>query len=616
MPRYVWNMFTTKKDNIEKFDWSEENTLVATTNTLPYTFVKDPDMESVENLYILCANSREGEYQEVRADAYYKVTEPSETTYETYPYVKITGTEEHADTYIWILSAMIEEPTPEDNITDGSKKLTVISKQWGSYLDEVYVKGDKSLGITTSGSRTYYPDNNFKDIGEPPIGNPDEILWFEYVGEDNPDPTIKYDKDSISNNGSFVIAEIVPSDSTVYDLNPSYKWQYTTNNGDSWSTYAENVIVTKYPFDVPGNTTGFSVRIIMDDGFGYKIEYIQGEMLTVTVKHPPTDPKITAPDTITENKTYVISWSPSTDEDDDFITYELDEKTDSSNWINVYTGDSTQYQTMKQRDISTIQYRVRAKDETDLYSSYSYSSIISITVNHPPLISGENKNLGFITEFNESYIITDTDSDTLSAIEYLDDKPTKTIDSVTPGQTYQIQITGGEWDKLSDITHIVKVVATDVNGASSQRSWVFRKNSGSSEDVDQEFYRLYQKQKDGSYKLFRFENVTENVYHHDFHLDSVLDQSLPEVRPTNDLPEDISEGKIIIGNDKVWVGGANGTVIELTKQKGGHVAQSTPPADTSLLWVDTSDPASPLLRFYNGSKWDYIKSVYSGGTKG
>ena len=635
MPRYVWDTFNTITKEIETTKWTEElSSYTAPVTTLPFSYTKeDPDSSGKQFIRVsskFIDNPDAVEYIETDANIYFELSENTESlpTFRTHPYVSHIFTEEiepgqgrvEFKEMYWVQNAVKidppnTDPTTEEPVAEPSINVSYFFRQ--KTTDISYEKGDQSKGIKTSNTSSTYPSNgNVNDKEDP--DNVEKMLWYVFSGADNVDPTdVTYNETEIGLDGTFVTATLTKSSGITYDATLKYDWEYTTDNGNQWNSQAENVSNEKYVFDVPGSTTGFAVRVrVSDDGYGYSGDWVTGDTLHVSSNLPPNEPTITLPEKIYADTSYLVKWSASIDPEGTPVQYVLESKTDSTQYEQVYFGNSTQFTDIQYKGTTSVQYRIRAVDSDGLYSEYAYSSELEVSTNHPPLISGENKNLGLITEFNESYIITDTDSDTLSAIEYLDDKKTKTIDSVTPGQTYQIQITGGEWNKLSDSTHIVKVVATDVNGASSQRSWVFRKNSGSSEDVDQEFYRVYQKQKDGSYKLFRFENVTENVYHHDFRLDSVLDRTLPEVRPTNDLPEDISEGKIIIGNDKVWVGGANGTVIELTKQKGGHVAQKTPPSDTSLLWVDTSDPASPLLRFYSGSKWDYIKSVYSGGTKG
>lgn len=634
MPRYVWDMFNTVLEKIETVNWTEElSKYTSPLTNLPFSYTKleDPGKQFVKVNTAFIDDPESPEYKEADAEVYFELKENSESlpTYRTHPYVLHVFNEEIEPgqgeqtfkEFYWVHNAVKLEPGP-DVVDENEEEITEPSLQVSYYFrqkiyDQSYEKGDESKGIKTSNSNKTYPNNGYvTDPSDPE--NVEKMIWYTFKGVDLVDPTsVTYNETEIGSNGTFVTATLAKSTGVTYEATLKYDWEYTTDNGNQWNSQAENVSNEKYVFDVPGSTTGFVVRVrVSDDGYGYSGNWVTGDTLHVSSNLPPNKPTITLPEKIYADTSYLVKWSASIDPEGTPVQYALDSKTDSTQYEQIYFGNSTQFTDIQYKGTASVQYRIRAVDSDGLYSEYAYSSELTVSTNHPPLISGENKNLGLITEFNESYIITDTDSDALSAIEYLDDKPTKTIDSVTPGQTYQIQIAGGEWNKLSDSTHIVKVVATDVNGASSQRSWVFRKNSGSSENVDQEFYRVYQKQKDGSYKLFRFETVTENVYHHDFRLDSVLDRKLPEVRPTNDLPEDISEGKIIIGNDKVWVGGANGTVIELTKQKGGHVAQSTPPTDTSLLWVDTSDPASPLLRFYNGSKWDYIKSVYSGGTKG
>lgn len=55
---------------------------------------------------------------------------------------------------------------------------------------------------------------------------------------------------------------------------------------------------------------------------------------------------------------------------------------------------------------------------------------------------------------------------------------------------------------------------------------------------------------------------------------------------------------------------ASGNIVDSGKQAGVYVAQSTPPSDTTILWIDTNE-TSGGLKYYNGSSWTHVPVAYT-----
>ncbi|WP_432775269.1 Ig-like domain-containing protein [Brevibacillus gelatini] len=94
--------------------------------------------------------------------------------------------------------------------------------------------------------------------------------------------------------------------------------------------------------------------------------------------------------------------------------------------------------------------------------------------NRPPTISGENGNLGTITERPTiTYSATDPEGNTFTFTEYLNGQQVRSFTGEA-GQEYTFQLTHDAWIRLDlDVPHQAKIVATDSAGMSSERVYTF-----------------------------------------------------------------------------------------------------------------------------------------------
>lgn len=94
--------------------------------------------------------------------------------------------------------------------------------------------------------------------------------------------------------------------------------------------------------------------------------------------------------------------------------------------------------------------------------------------NRPPVIDGENKDLGsFIQPPVVNYSATDPEGNTFTFSEYLNGKQIRSFAGVA-GQQYTVEIIHDAWIRLDlDVQHQIKIVATDSSGISSERIYTF-----------------------------------------------------------------------------------------------------------------------------------------------
>ncbi|KMZ44225.1 MULTISPECIES: DNRLRE domain-containing protein [Bacillales] len=99
---------------------------------------------------------------------------------------------------------------------------------------------------------------------------------------------------------------------------------------------------------------------------------------------------------------------------------------------------------------------------------------LRVVWNRPPVIDGENKDLGvFMQPPIVNYSATDPEGNTFTFTEYLNGKQIRSFAGVA-GQQYTVEISHDAWIRLDlDVQHQIKIVATDSAGISSERIYTF-----------------------------------------------------------------------------------------------------------------------------------------------
>lgn len=109
---------------------------------------------------------------------------------------------------------------------------------------------------------------------------------------------------------------------------------------------------------------------------------------SVSTNTAPTTPAtINVPTTINGGDNITVSWSASTDAENNLEGYELERSTNGgSSWNNVYKGNATSTTNTVPFGTESVMYRVRAYDAQGLYSSYKSSNQVTVVNNQPPSV--------------------------------------------------------------------------------------------------------------------------------------------------------------------------------------------------------------------------------------
>lgn len=162
--------------------------------------------------------------------------------------------------------------------------------------------------------------------------------------------------------------------------NTYYAWYVLTNGscGNNHCTYAYGI---RPALVLP------SSLLVSDDG-------------SVTTNTAPTTPgSITVPQSIQGGSTITVSWTASTDAENNLDGYKVERSTDGgSSWSQIYQGSSLSTTNTVPAGTQTVMYRVKAYDTQGSESGYKISSQVTVINNQapatPPSITIPNEVLG------------------------------------------------------------------------------------------------------------------------------------------------------------------------------------------------------------------------------
>ena len=191
---------------------------------------------------------------------------------------------------------------------------------------------------------------------------------------------------------------------------------------------------------------------------------------------PSAPPSITAPDTAYSGQDINISCAAATDPDGDALTYVFERSANSGAWTQVQSSAARTFSEMVSTSWNTLQYRVKAVDTAGNSSAYTTSGAIAVIHNQPPVISGQNADLGVKREdFTYEYSVTDPDNDVVNVVEKIDGSTVNTRNNVTLGETLTLSVGGNTFTGLTNAQHTIEIVATDSAGNSATRTLTFTK---------------------------------------------------------------------------------------------------------------------------------------------
>ena len=191
---------------------------------------------------------------------------------------------------------------------------------------------------------------------------------------------------------------------------------------------------------------------------------------------PSAPPSITAPQSAYSGQNINISCAEATDPDGDALTYVFERSANSGAWTQVQSSAARTFAEMVSTAWNTLQYRVKAVDTAGNSSAYTTSGSIPVIHNQPPVISGQNADLGVKrADFTYEYSVTDPDNDVVNVVEKIDGSTINTRNNVTLGETLTLSVSGNTFTGLTNAQHTITITATDSAGNSATRTLTFTK---------------------------------------------------------------------------------------------------------------------------------------------
>lgn len=257
-----------------------------------------------------------------------------------------------------------------------------------------------------------------------------------------------------------------------------YIVERSTNGGTSWTQIYQGS-ATSTTNTVAFGTDTVMYRVKAYDSEGESSSYKTSSQITVVNNTAPSaPPAITVPSDVKGGGSLVITWSASTDAENNLSGYKLERCINGgSSWTQIYTGTALTYTDTITKGWTSVQYRVKAHDPYS-ESSYTVSATRTVDNNTAPAITcstANGGNLGTKTSgFSVSYSVSDADNDTVTVTEKMDGTVKRTY-TATNGGSNSFAVTGEYFQKLLNGSHTIVISATD-NKATTNYTIYFTKS--------------------------------------------------------------------------------------------------------------------------------------------
>lgn len=258
-----------------------------------------------------------------------------------------------------------------------------------------------------------------------------------------------------------------------------YIVERSTNGGSSWSQIYQGS-ATSTTNTVTFGTVSVMYRVKAYDSEGLQSGYKTSNQVTVINNTAPSaPPSITVPLTVIGGESLTITWTASTDTDNNLEGYILQRKVAAGEWTQVFQGNALSFQDTITKGWTSVQYRVAAYDTYDAQSAWTTSETRTVDNNTAPVITCDTpsgSDLGTKSSgFSISYQVDDADGDAVTVTEKMDTTTKRTFEA-TLEATNQFQVTGTYFQQLLNGQHTMKMVAQDAGGKSSEYSLTFTKS--------------------------------------------------------------------------------------------------------------------------------------------
>lgn len=193
---------------------------------------------------------------------------------------------------------------------------------------------------------------------------------------------------------------------------------------------------------------------------------------------PPSKPSsFTLPEKAISRTENEISWTKSTDPENDPISYKLERSLDSGGFVERYKGSFTRYKDIiEDKGHKNVVYRVTAIDSYGNQSESLTSASLPVSDNTIPTIETASADLGKITApYSMSYKVVDPDEgQAWTVTESLDGKVLKTF-TASVGTSYTSKLSASDWQKVLNGKHTLKIEVVDSDGGKSGKEISFEK---------------------------------------------------------------------------------------------------------------------------------------------
>ena len=258
-----------------------------------------------------------------------------------------------------------------------------------------------------------------------------------------------------------------------------YIVERSVDGGSQWSQiYQGSALSTTN--SVPFGTPSVMYRVKAYDSEGLESGWRTSNQVTVINNTAPgAPPSITVPLTVIGGESLTITWTASTDTDNNLEGYILQRKVATGEWTQVFQGNALSFQDTITKGWTSVQYRVAAYDTYDAQSAWTTSETRTVDNNTAPVITCDTpsgSDLGTKSSgFSISYQVDDADGDAVTVTEKMDTTTKRTFEA-TLEATNQFQVTGTYFQQLLNGQHTMKMVAQDAGGKNSEYSLTFTKS--------------------------------------------------------------------------------------------------------------------------------------------
>lgn len=316
-----------------------------------------------------------------------------------------------------------------------------------NYISQGYTKGSKQ-GIVTSENRSAYPSNGYK--GD---------YWYVFEATENADPQISGSDSFLGNKSSNFRIDYIVTDA---DKNDSVKVEIQEDKREPVVINSINLGVKNYlDIKVDGYELGDHVITI-------KATDSQGASATRTYRWTKINnaPLISGSDKDLgeKNTAFTVTYQVS-DADNDIVN--VVEKVNGKVLRNLNNASKNTDLYLNISHEQILEFEVGKTntieiEATDTKGGVSYRRYTFKKTNLPPIISGNDRDLGIIDKvLTYSYSVTDPESDDIFVDVLIDDVYLEKDVKVEAGKSYKVEVKGLDFLKLKPGKHTLKIMATD-----------------------------------------------------------------------------------------------------------------------------------------------------------